>query len=551
MPIIWSSVVTPSSLLEFPRDSMEQFSTFPSNKRHGMHFHHQTPTENFITAQFPNPKTGRLSPSNVSISTFRTPETIDEALALSQTPPSLPPHSSKNTTPTRQPLPRSQSSSWWMEIRKNPTPRQGPRSRKTSEATIRTDATATQPAFESDAFAVHMPATREPIIDPPGFRAKLPSPSRAQVEAYQTYKRKAQQVREKQKSEGVRIPSKIISYDYAHTSPTDNAQPLELDVSPPSSPPDLAPAGSFPASPPIAQHGWARPAQVQGPRSMSDSGHNIARKPVGMGIVKSNDSRPKYYQARDTDTGASLPTRTPKPSTIKIRIKPKTQDFHESQKEKDSWWSLYSHSPQTSTDGSRSPSPTRSNFAYTTPTEAVFGFGGSDATGTVAGASKSMPIKASKSATKSTSRWAWLRPTGPRVTKPTATQTTKPAVTKTSYINPFTLHTTPALTQPNTPAASRPASPKKLARTQPLAQAQVSEKGKFESGFAQITSFTSLALKLCLVVYALVGLYFVLDAIREAVHALGAPFRGIKLIGSYVWVSGVWMLNVFGKTWER
>ncbi|KAF2684318.1 hypothetical protein K458DRAFT_388785 [Lentithecium fluviatile CBS 122367] len=56
-----------------------------------------------------------------------------------------------------------------------------------------------------------MPTTREPILDTPVFRAKLPSPSKAQVEAYQTYERKVQQVRERNNSEGVRVPSKIVS----------------------------------------------------------------------------------------------------------------------------------------------------------------------------------------------------------------------------------------------------------------------------------------------------------------------------------------------------
>jgi hypothetical protein len=90
-----------------------------------------------------------------------------------------------------------------MEMRKSPTPKQQPRSRKTTDATIRTDATETQPAFESDAFAIHMPTTREPILFSPVLRAKLSSPSKAQVDAYQTYKRKAHEVQERNHREGV------------------------------------------------------------------------------------------------------------------------------------------------------------------------------------------------------------------------------------------------------------------------------------------------------------------------------------------------------------
>jgi hypothetical protein len=69
--------------------------------------------------------------------------------------------------------------------RKEPTPRGIPTSKKTGYATIRTDSTDTQPAFESDAFAVLMPTTRLPILDRPITRTK-PAPSKAAVAAAAT-----------------------------------------------------------------------------------------------------------------------------------------------------------------------------------------------------------------------------------------------------------------------------------------------------------------------------------------------------------------------------
>ena len=92
-------------------------------------------------------------------------------------------------------------------------PQREPSSRKTGHATIYTDATGDHAAFESDAFAVHMPTTRIPIIDRP-VAPRRPSPV-AQAEAFRTYQEKAHQVRARNHSTGVRVPSKIISYDYA------------------------------------------------------------------------------------------------------------------------------------------------------------------------------------------------------------------------------------------------------------------------------------------------------------------------------------------------
>ncbi|KAF2656880.1 hypothetical protein K491DRAFT_595945 [Lophiostoma macrostomum CBS 122681] len=445
-----------------------------------------------------------------------------------------------------------------MEIRKGPSPR----SRKTAEATIATDATETHPAFESDAFAVHMPTTREPILEPPVFRAKLPSPSRAQVEAYHTYKEKAEQVREKQQQEGVRVPSKIVSYDY--TCAQAPPQPRVDPESRAGSPPNTEPAGSFPASPPVPQHGWARPAHhIQGPRSMSESMPlRIGRKPISLTGARPNDSKTRSFSRYDVSAGAThstmSPSPSPKPHTVKIRLKPKSQDVPHVQREKDSWWSFTNHSPQNSANSSRSSSPTKNPFLSTTSTAAntLFGYGTHNANGTTAGASKTprTPQKPVKVAPKSPSRWAWLRPSGPRIAKPTATLNVSPASTKpsvikaTPYIDPFVLHASPVPTQPTTPTCSRPASPKKLVRPQ---HASSSENRKFESGFLQVKSLASLLLKLCLVVYVLVGLYFLLDAVREAVHVLGAPFRAIKLLLGYIWFGGAFVAKFVARSWEK
>lgn len=536
--------------------------TFPTNKKYAMLFRRRSPPQNMITAQFPNPKVGQLSPGNVSISGYRKPETIEEALTLTDTPPRPPPHYANNALQSRPPVERSQSSEYFLEIKRSLGPRE-PKSKKTNFATIHTDATETQPAFESDAFAIQMPTTREPVLDKPIYRAKLPSPSRAQVEAYQTYKQKAQQVRERNNSEGVRVPSKIISYDYAYATENDRPSTLELNVSPPASPTQVSPAGSFPISPPVLQQAWTRPkqqvqVQIQGPRDMSDSRNiSIARKPMGLGNTTST-TPPRYYQRGDADVGATRSTPSPvaTPTKIKVCLKPRVTP---SPPQKESIPALYNRSPQSSTDGSCSSSPTKStpNFAYTTPgvADTIFGYGSKDISGTSAPKPETPKSKKTPEKRTLTSRWAWLRPTGPRVAKPASTQpTTSATIPKaTTYVDPFVLHATPAPTNPSTPTASRPASPKKLTRitVTPAATARpATEKGKFETGFAQITSLGSLMLKICLLVYALVGLYFLLDAVREAVHALGAPFRVVKMVLGLVWVGVVWVARMVGRGGE-
>jgi hypothetical protein len=519
---------------------MEQFPPFPSNKRYAMHYRHQSPVEDMITARFPNPKTSHLSPSNISISTFPTPNTIEDALVSSSTPPPPPPHNDRISVPIRQPLPRSQSSSWWMEIRKSPSPKKESRSRKISDAIIQTEGTGNQPVFESDAFAVQMPTTREPILEQPVFRAKLPSPSKAQVDAYQTYKQKAQDARERQHSQGVRVPSKIISYDYTYATAAKKPQHLE---------PEHAPAGSFPVSPPIPQPEWAGLAYPQGPRVVSGSTHfSTPRKPVNFASCESNNSRPRYARG-DADSGAAHSTPSPKPAAIKAKAKFKSQDDHAPKYSQPCTFHNRSP-PSSSTENSRTPSPTKPISSRPSPKHAIFGFSSNDHAGTVAGASISSPPKAVKASFKNSSKWAWLRPNGPRVAKPSTSQTATPAtIVKTmTYVDPFVLHATPLSTPPNTtPTTSRPASPhKQLIRTEALAQPTA--KGEYETGFKQVKSFATLIVKVCLVVYALVGFYFVLDAVREAMHALGAPFRAVKMVGDQMWMVGIWLMGLFVKS---
>ena len=518
-----------------------------------------------ITAQFPNPKMWDLSASNVSISACRAPESMDEALACSAIPPRPPPHAGDvNAMPKyRNPLERSQSSEYHLEIRKNLAAKE-PRSRKVDPTTIRTDATDTQPAFESDAFAIQMPTTREPIIEAPVFRAKLPTPSKAQIEAYQMYKRKAQQVRE-QNNEGVRVPSKIISYDYAYAGKNAAPPPLEINSIPPASPPHQSPAGSFPVSPLLAQGGWGSQfhkkdsslhMHVHGPGSTSGSSQiSISRKPVGTGPTTSSPTHPRILQHSNTEISApSTPSSPRPPPKFKIRFNPKSKPFDPPQKE--SWSTLYTRTSTPPSSNSHAQSPPKP-LSPSTPTASDTSASGTDGddpifrhtTTSIPSNHATLtqtPLKHRKKGTPTlprhtlTSRWAWLRPSGPRVLEP-GLVTATPPITSTppaSSPRPSAYYTSPF------PPARYPSSPtphRKLSRAQHPPTSQAEGKGKSGSGFAQVVSVGYLVVKLCLVVYVLVGLYFILDAVREAVHVMGAPFRGVGAVVRGVWGGVVWV----------
>lgn len=548
---------------------------------------HAQAKEDMITAQFPNPKTGHLSPFNVSISA------CPNEKGILQAPPVPPPHltqskiSSNGFLSTRYPLDRNRSSEYFLEIKKSPAPKP-PISRKSAWGrTIRTENPG-EDAFESDAFAVQMPTTREPVMEMPReesiYRAKIPAPSKAQVEAYQTYKLKAQEVRAHNTSEGVRVPSKIISYDYAYASKNlpPVPEPLKVDISPPNSPPQLSPAGSFPKSPPIAQHAWETSAAAQvsrkqplssssyatDTRSRSEPKHVVTpKKPVELSTGTSPPS--SRYQRVDSVTGAS---KSPggSPPTIRVRLVPRVVA------------KSTTPSPQSSaSERSRSSSPEKSipRFAYTKSAseqakaeqakatkntvsghDAETKKNAPDPKRTFAEILKDREKKKTEQKRTLASRWAWLRAaasTAPQVAKPTPAPTTTAPTTPrpvSVYVDPFVQHATPP---PSIPAFSRPAtrpsSPKKLVRPAATATAAATtvSKGKFDAGFAQITSFFTVLLKIFLVLYALIAMYFVLDAIREAIHALGAPFRGLKLAGGYLQIGLLWAGRYLAKGWDR
>ncbi|KAJ4363029.1 hypothetical protein N0V83_010147 [Neocucurbitaria cava] len=542
-----------------------------------MHFRRHSPTRLHPVAS-PTDSINAQSPPKTST---RTQKTLEEILALSASLTKPLPQEPQNVT-NHYHFSSSPQSDRSSEQHRSPT--REPRSKKTGHATIHTDATATQAEFESDAFAVHMPTTRLPIMDRTTSPTKT-SPA-AQAAAYQTYKEKARQVRERNNSQGVRVPSKIVSYDCASPTTAGHRAPLVKENDPLKNLP--TPAGSFPISPPLPQTGWTRPqpiyrAHAQGSRGISPPRKTqTPRKTVA--IASTARVTNKWYTIQsDSEAGASCsssspsssPTRQPRQPAIKVRVKPRVLVPEAERVQTESRYSFYNRpSLVSSPPTSRSPSPVKSmpNFTRHNSIEgdSIFGYRSKDIGGAVAGASSTSgsdkekekrrtPEKPKKTVPKRTltSRFPWLKPSGPRIAKPvtapaisTAATTTQTQTQTRGYVDPFVRHATPpAPTSPvlRTPIAIRPASPRKFAPETAVPESQ----GKFDSGFAQIKGLTFLLLKIGFFLYGVVALWYVLDAIREVFNTLSAPFRAVKWAWGFVWLLCLWIMRIGIIMWDK
>lgn len=534
--------------------------------------HNPTPVALPVALIAPSTDQGTSQIQQFAFNPFaRTPKTLEEVLSISAQVPIA--SSDRSESPTKNYTFATPVSARYL--------RRGPSSRKTGHATIHTDATDGHEAFESDAFAVHMPTTRLPIIDSPISPTKT-SPA-AQAEAYQTYKEKARQVRERNNSTGVRVPSKIMSYEYASPKVAYRTTPFVKNMSPPLNSPK--PAGSFPISPPLPQSSWTRSERVnhvQTPLRTTGEPNRIftPRKPLGTSNHVAFPEMRSHYRS-DSEAGASRSTPSPtQPAPIRVRIKPKVLIPEAQRVQVESRYHLYTQrSPTLSPPASRSPSPVKSmpNFTRHNSVEgdSLFGYRSRDVAGTTAGAGScsgsdkekdrtraaKKPEKVDKTSPRRTlgSRWPWNRPAGPRLAKPALAPVvmsnitpriipSNPAPRTSTYISPFERHATPPipLSPRSSPVLSRPSSPRKTMHTSSSAP-----QGKFDTGFAQIKHLAYMLCKIGLILYAIVALWYVLDAVREAFHAISAPFRFIRFMGGFVWLAVLWMAEFAVKMWER
>jgi hypothetical protein len=422
-----------------------------------------------------------------------------------------------------------------MEIQSSPAAIKTTRSRKTSSATILTDGTDNEPAFESDAFAVLMPTTREPIehVERPRceFRAKLPFSPPAQVAAYQHCAEKTR----RNASQGYKreqIFNRLVSYDYGYS----DLQPAPRVVydqvmTPPMSPPTDS-SGTFPATPPLLPP--LPPHNLHPPRSIATPPHALTRKSVAVEPSLRHSAEVQNATPRYASSGAQVsPPLSPTKSKdkVKVRMKPRTKQ--------ESWWSRstaatpsadrpYASSSSGSTlMASRTPSPTKSRPAAGSRTvpyifkEAPGAWHTAPDTTAVSADAPAQP-KLDPSRTRGLGfSLSWLKPAGPRDPSPS------------QYSSPFTTTLTPNVAHKLTHAI--PPRP-----NNPAVRAQI-----FENGFAQVQRAVLLLMKLCLLVYLAVGVWHVLDAVREAWCVVTWPVRAIGLVWGFVWGT-VWEMGGIG-----
>ncbi|CAE7174027.1 hypothetical protein PTNB85_03631 [Pyrenophora teres f. teres] len=451
-------------------------------------------------------------------------------------------------------------------------------SKKTGHATIRTNATATQAEFESDAFAVHMPTTRLPVIDQPTSPVKRSHT--AQIEAYRTYEEKARQIRERNNGQGVLTSYKAASYNYSGKEKVEKVTPPVQANEPPASSP--RPAGSFPISPPLPQSSWNRSSKRHGiyieSARMTD-GSNMPQTPSKSIVAHSNISpnTTRYRSRADSEAGASSsmssPTRRPIP--VKVRVMPKLAVPQEERIQTESVPSLYSrpNAAMPSRQTSRSPSPVKSMPNFTRQNsvdgDSIFGYTRKqDFTSTIGGPRAptiaqlktiEKPVKLSAKPTL-TSRFPWLRTPGPRVTKPStspvvfrSTTIPKSARAESTYIDPFEKLDIITSSVPITPLSNSPAvpthpiSPARNLRPQPTK----AQETHLSIGFMQLRQCSILVLKIALYVYVVIAAWFILDAVREAVLTIGVPFRVLLYVGGWICTVITCISNAVVRVWDR
>ena len=453
------------------------------------------------------PTTAESLPTPPSKDITSPPKTLEEILAIAVSPraPKPPPHAVGTIAGNPQIVRNTPLRSVSTPLKSN-VPRRAPSSRKTGHATIYTDGIDGHDAFESDAFAVHMPTTRIPIIDAPVSQSKSTSPTKAQAEAVRTYQEKAKQARERNNSIGVRVPPNIASYDYAYanTSKKDAAIPAVLK---PSSSPHVQ-AGAFPVSPPLPQEKRAQPEPKSEPvfkKSKISSNTSVFHKPTVLGVTTAAtvvEESVQYLRA-DANGGALRPSSPPKSTTVKISMKPRSppapkapplptikveaceaepHQGHTCQVEH--CRGIYYRNPYLeSITTSCSPSSTKTmpNFTcqHLVEGDSIFGYKVRDPLITVAGADKpnssssknrkpnATTSKTQNSAKQSppkrtlTDRWPWIRK-GAAIGKPPSTPAPDPPVKVSASKRPMSTYTSPFEDLASPPTTSPPVRPTPL-----------------------------------------------------------------------------------------
>jgi hypothetical protein len=248
------------------------------------------------------------------------------------------------------------------------------------------------------------------------------------------------------------------------------------------------------------------------------------------------------------------------------------------------------------------PSFTRNNSVEG---DSLFGYEKKDGIDAVASdEEKKKREEAEKEKEKITTRWPWLRP---RFPKPTTTpvvfshpvEDTKAKRPVSEYIDPFTQlpPPSPTITAPSPP--SLPPSPPPLPVTTPHHPAKLQKpipdpdpaphhptklqrpnpnkpkapapepdptptadptpapeptptpESHVTTGFSQLSTFALFLLRMAFYIYVVIAIFVVLDALREAVIAVGAPFRALKELSGWMYVVVVSAAKIVMVIWAK
>lgn len=296
------------------------------------------------------------------------------------------------------------------------------------------------------------------------------------------------------------------------------------------------------------------------------------------------------------------PTRAPVIPAIKIETcTQQTSDAHTCEVEH--CRGTYYRAPYVEPSPSRSPSPTKTmpNFTrqYSLEGDSIFGYKIKDPLGTIAGADKSAsssdeeapkpsakPQPASKPAPQKRTladRWPWIRKDStkgigrppaipapdPPVRAPAKTPTYVKPVSKrpvSMYVSPFDgVATSPATPPPVRTVPARPAVAAAKAATgqaapvgkaapslRSTAPAPSGTESALDTGMQRVQDLIVLGVKIALALYIVVALWFVLDALREALCVLCVPLRFLfvvvwAIVGSVGRALGVVAWSMGGK----
>ncbi|KAG9202018.1 hypothetical protein G6514_005216 [Epicoccum nigrum] len=355
------------------------------------------------------------------------------------------------------------------------------------------------------------------------------------MEAVHTYEQKAKQARERNDSIGVRVPPNTASYDYAYANTAEATTAIPAVLKPSSSPP--APLGAFPASPLLQQRDRAKsgPRAAHTVATSSISGNtSVYRKPTVLGVATAAAVIEENVQFVRVDSkgGASRPT-PPKSTTIKISMNTKTPppakartapavkmktvlneagqtQLRDVQHHRGLY---YRTTHDKSATPSRLPSPTKSmpNFThqYSIEGDSIFGYKVKDALGAIAGASTSVSSSSDDE-------------------KPKASTNKPRNVSRQSSPKSTIADRWPWIRKGATMAASTASAISMV----------------IETGLQQAQSYFLLGLKVCLVLYLVVSLWFILDAMRDALFVVSVPLQFVVML---IWAIMGFLGRILGK----